>query len=439
MKRLLCIVLFLFISFTAFFIISSPILADNLPSGIKPQQGIASGRVQNAVSSGDHFGATTVKITFWNVGELGGSNYGKASVTTMNSDLIDNIRVQETTIQGSFSGGPDGVITLEGSKAKLRLIKGANVEITYNGKTTLIPLENPEIFSTYDWGEITSVKSPVSPYDEKSTFANPWDETFPPDTNFDENEAVVSKIYGDVEVSDPKFQKNFIQQGVTGFKMLLNDMIFGRVRKAHFEGDRIVEESDFDPSSKWFDPFKGMPLSEGDKMKTGDGRAVLEFKDGTKFILRENSQITFNKNGIYLDNGKYYFMFRKLGKKIYIYSKTAKSTITGTKFEVTVNSDGTLLKVYEGSVVTGSLASKQISKVNAGEEITATDKGLDKAKALSGEKDVDMNALELEIVNKDYNDTKKLGMYIFIFIIIVSILVLVLSIGLILRRKRLKK
>lgn len=151
-KKLFLLILFLVIVTPAQAVVS-------WPPEVKPEQGRASARTQDIVSVGGHFGAATVNITFWNVGEQGGGNYGKASVTITNSDLIDNSRVPDTTFQGSFSGGPDGVITLEGpaSKIKLSLIDGANFEITYTGKTTLIPLENPEIFSKYRWSMDQSV------------------------------------------------------------------------------------------------------------------------------------------------------------------------------------------------------------------------------------------------------------------------------------------
>lgn len=46
-----------------------------------------------------------------------------------------------------------------------------------------------------------------------------------------------------------------------------------------------------------------MQLKNGFQLKTGDGMAVVEFKDGTKFIIREGSTVTFTNSGSFLPAG----------------------------------------------------------------------------------------------------------------------------------------
>lgn len=430
MFKKLLIALFLFL------VVTSPVLGVYKPV---PEKGSASLKIDN------FFGfPVQLTISFWNVGLPGGDDYGKGTLTVKCLiKVIGNTPCNDTSGELTFTGGPNG--TFQGGGQSYTLVNGQyfdwEVKSVAGSAKYKITVENPEIFSKYDWSEYASVKSAPVTYDEKSTFANSWDETFPPNTYFDENEAVITKIYGDVEVADRAYQKNFIQQGVSALQVFLNDALFGREKKYyHWDGRGAqggnVEISDVDLSSKWFDPFKGMPISDGNKIKTGDGRAVLEFKDGTKFILRENSQITFSKDGIYLNNGKYLFHFNKLGHKIYLLSKHAKFSITGTELGITVNPDETRLQVYEGSVLLGSITSKKIIAVNANEEVNITDTGLGEKKTLLQEQNVDINAVVNEVINNDFDKAKKLGMYIFGGLILIVIIVLVLLVKFIFGRKR---
>ncbi len=420
--------------------IVTPIQAVGWPPEVKPEKGRASGTFE--------FWDAPFKTAFdfWNVGERGGGEYGKVTIeikcgektTSGGWTCVD----KEMPTRGVFSGGPNGKITLEGKADQLNvhLVNGKYIELTF-GKTYQFPVENPEIFSKYDWGANTE-QSPPSTFDENSEFSNPFDtdQAVEPITDGDENEAVITKIYGDVEVADKSLKKGIIQQGVDALNMTLSELFFGRREKKYIEtgsnvGDRPVEVSDYDPSSKWFIPFKGLRLTENNKMRTGDGRAVIVFKDGTKFILRENSQIRFSQGDIYLENGKYLFHLQKRGSKMYIYSRHQKTSITGTKFEVTVAPDSTTLKVYEGSVITENLSSKKSSQVNAGEEVTVTQNDLNEKTGITGAKDIDMVSLEKDIVNKDFAGAKTLGMLVLSAVVFAGISVLVLVTLLVRNRK----
>lgn len=139
-----------------FFIITSPVLAGDLPKGVKPEQGKASG----TLGIGDE--QLTISIDFWNVGEIGGGEYGKATI---------DIGCTQKTIGdwkctadenppgiGTFSGGPNGEITLDGD-TNIQLVNGkyfkSNLEKTFQAT-----VENPEIFSEYDWGGEEPVEGP---------------------------------------------------------------------------------------------------------------------------------------------------------------------------------------------------------------------------------------------------------------------------------------
>ncbi len=384
------------------------IFAGLLPPSVTPQQSYASILITQYTVNGESVGDAYSQIAFWNVGQLSENpEYAKAISSGDCSKSTTRGCGVGAPVEGTFSGGPNGVAKI--GSYEYKLINGAYFELMLNGKVYKYTVDNPAVFA--NWPGMESLK-PIT-YDATSQFLDPWNETFPPDTHFDENEAVISKLYGDVDVSDPANKKNIIQQGVTSFKILLNDMLFGRHPKtAHTEGDTQVENSDSDVSNRWQTPFKGVRLTDGYMLRTGNGRAVVEFADGTKFILREHSTISFNKNGIYLDNGKFMFMFRKLGKKIYIYSKTAIYTITGTQFEMTVTPDGSTLQVYEGSVVAGSLVSKKLTSVKAGEEVTVSKTELGSKTTVSEETNRNMDAIEAEIIDAQLQRSKVYSLYI---------------------------
>lgn len=99
-------------------------------------------------SYSDHY------IEFWNIGELGGEQYAKA--TDHYVATRDGAQFSEITFEGTFTGGPNGLIEMsavsssgndEGSNAKmvLQLIDGKQLQNPSNG---YIPqIVNPEAFN----------------------------------------------------------------------------------------------------------------------------------------------------------------------------------------------------------------------------------------------------------------------------------------------------
>lgn len=82
-----------------------------------------------------------VLITFWNVGRLGGGQYSGA---TMKYRASSHGAIESRTMNGTFSGGPNGVIDLE--DVSLKVSGGAKVTIPEMGT---VPLLNPGAFA--DW------------------------------------------------------------------------------------------------------------------------------------------------------------------------------------------------------------------------------------------------------------------------------------------------
>jgi len=127
-------------------------MADELPMGITAEQGVASAYVEGIITKGEESFPAQVTINFWNVGSLANDNYGVATMTIAEQGKCKFVCVN-TTDQGVFSGGPNGSITFSG------LLNGLHVELINRGyfqindgtKIYQIPVDNPEIFSKYDW------------------------------------------------------------------------------------------------------------------------------------------------------------------------------------------------------------------------------------------------------------------------------------------------
>jgi hypothetical protein len=323
----------------------------------------------------------------------------------------------------------------------MRLVDGRAFELTYKGYTASIPVEDPTIFD--GWIDRETQEAPAT-YDENSAFENFWtDENSkvnPKDPYLDENEVTISRIYGDVEVSDPSVRNGIIGQEMERIRIYLDGS--DPVRNNVYDADRATEDGHFerdtpDVTRIWVDPEKGMKMTEGFQMKTGDGRAVVEFKDGTKFILREHSQIRLEHEAIYLDNGKFIFRFVKKGKKIMIQNKRMKCNIIGTTFEIDTDDNGSTLTVYEGSVVSGSILSHELATVNAGEAQNFTNTGLGAKTRIT--ENIDFDKIDNEIKIFEYDKAKQHGMFLFWGLVLgsaIAVTAVVLIIRKVIRKKK---
>ncbi|KKS98062.1 MAG: hypothetical protein UV73_C0003G0004 [Candidatus Gottesmanbacteria bacterium GW2011_GWA2_43_14] len=129
----------------------SPVLAGDLPKGVKPEQGKAWNLAPVPDSfTGEIIGDTYTELSFWNVGQLSGDPvYSKAAVSNNCAKSTTPGCGEGAPLEGTFSGGPDGVITIESYEYKLK--EGKYFEFITGGKTFKYTIENPEIFSKYNW------------------------------------------------------------------------------------------------------------------------------------------------------------------------------------------------------------------------------------------------------------------------------------------------
>jgi len=114
----------------------------------KPQRGTATGLIP------DYFGSDiSVEIEFWNVGALNGDPaFADATVVTecvnVNIHNEEGVVCEGVSLAGTFSGGPDGVITFETLTLQLR--GGKYFEFVIPGVAThKIEVDNPEIFDPW--------------------------------------------------------------------------------------------------------------------------------------------------------------------------------------------------------------------------------------------------------------------------------------------------
>jgi len=114
----------------------------------QPRRGTATGLIP------DYFGSDiSVEIDFWNVGALNGDPaLADATVVTecvnVNIHNEDGVVCEGVSLAGTFSGGPDGVITFETLTLQLR--GGKYFEFVIPGVAThKIEVDNPEIFDPW--------------------------------------------------------------------------------------------------------------------------------------------------------------------------------------------------------------------------------------------------------------------------------------------------
>ncbi len=78
---------------------------NNLIHGIEPIKVTAHGTATN------NTGVWELNADFWNVGELGGEQYAKATITEVCTEPVEGIGVEQNAtivFEGSFTGGPNG-------------------------------------------------------------------------------------------------------------------------------------------------------------------------------------------------------------------------------------------------------------------------------------------------------------------------------------------
>lgn len=177
-------------------------------------------------------------------------------------------------------------------------------------------------------------------------------------TPIDKSEPLIEKTMGEVETSKESKRAPWYQ----ALSSIFNNQ--GRVDIAGrpIEGRRVWEEG-----------RSGSPLNVDDVIRTGNGRVVLKFPDGTKFVVMENTNLVKTADGFRVEKGGVYMDFRKIGNRVKIQTKWGNGYVTGTKLAVMESEDKTILELYEGSVEFER--DGKMTKVDPGTAITVTSEG----------------------------------------------------------------
>lgn len=303
-----------------FLIITSPVLAGDLPKGVKPEQGKASG----TLGIGDE--QLTVTIDFWNVGEIGGSEYGEASVDigcTQKTIGDWKCTADDNPPQtGSFSGGPNGKIIINGNT--IQLVNG-NKFTSDMEKTFQATVENPEIFSKYRWNMDESAE----------------------ESKLEDSGVRFSDLSGQVEVLIPLPDGSYDEEAWNLAKL---DMVLP-------VGTRIRTEE--------------------------DTQVILSFPDMTTFTMGSETQVMLSSpksqdTALKLLWGNLMVNVKKMMKdgSMEVEMSQAVAGIKGTIFTLEETKDKSTIKVIEGAVSFTSKISGKIEMVNSGEALTADTNGL---------------------------------------------------------------
>ena len=325
LKKLFLLVLFLIITY--------PVQAVNWPPEVKPEQGKATGTI--GIGDDDKLNVT---IDFWNVGEVGGGDYGK---------VIVDIRCTQKTIGdgwqcvaddeppeiGTFSGGPNGEITIDG-ETNIQLVNGQYFTSTLE-KTFQATVENPEIFSKYRWSmdesipipEIKEGKYEVETYDSSLRF---------------------SDLYGQVEVIIPN------------------------------------PDGTYDEDADWNLAKIDMELPPGTRIKVSEESGLmLSFPNMTTIIVGPETEIILvstdpQKSVMQLLYGDLKANVTKMMKdgSMQVEMSQAVAGIKGTRFILNETKTESSIRVTEGTVKFISKSTGVSVDVGKGESVTASSQGL---------------------------------------------------------------
>lgn len=326
MKKLILTVLSLFIILTAFFINPSFTNAKGWPPEVRPEQGKAWNKTEVHDSyDGRVLGESYREISFWNVGEVSGNPaYAKAIFSADCSKSTTPGCSAGDPVEGIFSGGPNGVITISGYEYKLH--DGQYFESGSGGATTKYTVENPEIFSKYNWDFTTN--------DKKS--------------KLEDSGVVFSDLFGQVEVNIPN------------------------------------EDGTYD-EEKWdFAKLDGKTFPVGTHIKTSEkSGGYISFSDMTTFTLKPGSEIILSSpsakdSQIKLLAGNLWINFKKMFKdgSMEIEMSQAVAGIKGTRFVLNETGTESTIMVTEGIVKYTSKSTAKSVNVLKGESVIASSKGL---------------------------------------------------------------
>ncbi|MDP3970064.1 MAG: FecR family protein [bacterium] len=352
------------------------------------------------------FGADIIYfIDFWNVGKLGNSNkYSQIKITAKCADDGDDefcgkLATKESI--GTFSGGPDGTFKVD--DVVFKLIDGKKTTAYDNGYTAIFTIDNPEVFkgswsgkdtkndiddeqNEQDEESDTSKKQDI-PTDKKDTAntntntatikttnttkgddAEQADEQIPHGPDF-----TIEKAIGDVQYSDPAKEASLVTMSARAIASLITigykDVPYGGVRR------------------EWEQPKAETTMKDNAIIRTESGRAVLKFKDGTKFILKQDSVLSITPNGIRIEKGAGYYIFPKSNNRTEVKIEYGRHHIgiTGTEFSLVITDDAMAVNLVEGSLALSSDDNGETLQLEAGKSVVLSEAGISEPVAFDEE------------------------------------------------------
>ncbi len=203
----------------------------------------------------------------------------------------------------------------------------------------------------------------ADPFDVSATYTRGDSSVDPSDSTHEEtiqsemtdtSIPTISKVMGDVEIINPDTREQY------GVFEMTKDFVLGTLG---YKSQRQV--------GAWGEGKKGMELPVNSQIKTGVGRAIIEFADGTKFIIREHSSFRVFNGGFELERGAFHMTFVKQANgQIILKDKRALFGIRGTQFLVEIGEQNTILTVFEGLVEASTIDKKIKQEVSGGQSVT---------------------------------------------------------------------
>jgi hypothetical protein len=222
----------------------------------------------------------------------------------------------------------------------------------------------------------------------------------------------LEKVVGEVTTSD--IQKK------TGFWDSLNNHLNYGEGNVNLNGHRV----DYD--RVWEEGQGGSTLKVGDEIKTGNGRVVLKFADGTRFILMENTYLRKTADGFIIERGVVASTFWKTGNKVRLITKHGNFMVKGTKFAIATGEENTVIEVYEGVVATE--ANGQTKDVTQNGSLSITDGSMLPEEMTDSQERLNLwNDISNDI-EKNYNDIATTNGMFWVVLIVIVLIVVVLAI-----------
>lgn len=372
----------------------SPVEAANIPIAVS-----ASTPVYEAFG-----GSLKYSLHFWNVGDIHvDKQYATASISVDVVLVGEGWSISEggthqEYVSGTFSGGPNGKFNFEGITGQL--IDGQKATITIKDQNLVFTVDNPDAFANWKDEENLTTED----YDQLTLPKNEnWTE-IPKNGLLDTSYPVIDEVMGDVNISDPDKPAGLWQKSWSA----------------------ITGEGDW---RNWEEANSGQSMKNQTSMKTGAGRALIQFKDGTKFILERDSKITFNASGGFtIETGGGYMEYKKYGQKIILETRRGKFAIVGTTVAWDVDGEHIQFRVIEGQVEADPDDGSEIIMLEAGQEVLADEFGMsgamnfDPENSLERWQTIEEEIMAAEAANDDTN-TKTGGANYWWWIIGVVVLV----------------